>query len=93
MTPTDDTPDWVDPTPVETWDPWGEPGGSDDQRGLNRTLGEWLEGVVPPDAQLHFFNAGREFAAGVQTTLEYHRRGGADGPDDATETPVRIEIE
>ena len=47
-----------------------------------RTLGEWLESLVPAEAQLHFLNAGREFAAGVQVTLDHHtgrRPSGADG--------------
>lgn len=57
----------------------------------NRTLGEWLESVIPPEAQVHFINAGREFAAGVQTTVDHHlgRRRGEEGPGG----PVRIEIE
>jgi hypothetical protein len=78
---------------TESWDPWddgdGAPAGAGD--GLNRTLGEWLEAVVPPEAQLHFYNAGREFAAGVQTTFEHHLRRG-DDDDDGPEA-VRIEIE
>ena len=46
----------------------------------------------PPGAQIHFFNAGREFAAGLQTTLERHlNRGGED--DDGGAQALRIEIE
>jgi hypothetical protein len=52
---------WDDPPPAaaQPFDP-------------NRTLGEWLEGLIPPEAQTHFLNAGREFAAGVQVTIEHH---------------------
>ena len=77
--------------PLPPPDDWGE---LDDHeaRGLNRTLGEWLEAVVPPEAQVHFINAGREFAAGVQTTIDFHR--GRAAPDMAGgDRPVRIEIE
>ncbi len=55
-----------------------------------RTLGDWLEAVIPPEAQLHFYNAGREFAAGVQSTIEHH--AGAH-PQAESRGPVRIEIE
>ncbi|MFN2465952.1 MAG: hypothetical protein ABR598_06775 [Candidatus Dormibacteria bacterium] len=76
------------------WDPWddgdGEVTGAGE--GLNRTLGEWLEAVVPPEAQIHFFNAGREFAAGIQTTLEHHMRH-ADDDDGDEARAFRIEIE
>ena len=100
--------EWVDTTPAQSWDPWsepgdiapdpaaswGDPGPGDDERGLNRTLGEWLEAVVPPEAQVHFFNAGREFAAGVQATLDHHTGGRSDDLDGAGGgQPVRIEIE
>lgn len=47
-----------------------------------RTLGEWLEGIIPVEAQGHFLNAGKEFAAGVQVTLDHHtgrRRQHGDG--------------
>jgi hypothetical protein len=80
-------------TPSTGWDPWDQtieapPG---DQFDPNRTLGDWLEAVIPPEAQVHFIRAGQEFAAGVQTTVEHHlgRREGDSGPDGAT----RIEIE
>ncbi len=63
------------------------PAGFDAQR----TLGEWLEGLVPPEAQLHFLNAGREFAAGLQVTLDHHLGRHAEAP--ATNRPIRIEIE
>ena len=97
--------EWVNPAPAESWDPWEEPpepqqplpdpwgeAGPGD-RGLDRTLGEWLEAVVPPEAQLHFYNAGREFAAGIQATVEHHMKGAAGGPEDDGTQPVRIEIE
>ena len=80
----------------DTWDPWGgsdggPPDRTDPDFDAQRTLGEWLEGVIPPDAQVHFINAGREFAQGVQVTVDHHtgkrRPGGADGG------PSRIEIE
>ena len=85
--------EWVDyEAETSSWDPWDEGEASDDDRGLNRTLGEWLEAVVPPEAQIHFFNAGREFAAGIQTTVEHHlHRGGED--DDGGAQALRIEIE
>ena len=80
-------------TPSAGWDPWdqtieGPPGDGFDP---NRTLGDWLEAVIPPEAQVHFIRAGQEFAAGVQTTVDHHlgRREGDAGPDGAT----RIEIE
>ena len=99
--------EWVDTTPAASWDPWAEPvdtpadpapwGDAEagaDARGLDRTLGQWLEAVVPPEAQLHFFNAGREFAAGVQATLDHHLGGGVTDPDgQGGGQPVRIEIE
>ena len=75
------------------WDPWDQtieapPGDAFDP---NRTLGDWLEAVIPAEAQVHFIRAGQEFAAGVQTTVDHHlgRREGDSGPDGAT----RIEIE
>ena len=85
--------DWVDYNAESTsWDPWEDGGGDDQARGLNRTLGEWLEAVVPPEAQIHFFNAGREFAAGIQTTLDHHLR--RDNEDDGGGAQAqRIEIE
>ena len=94
--PTDVDPEWVDSTPVDSWDPWGDddPPYTGEEGGLNRTLGQWLEGLVPPDAQVHFFNAGREFAAGIQSTIEYHSSARGVGPDgDDSSQPVRIEIE
>ena len=68
----------------------GEPGAPafDPQR----TLGEWFQDVIPPDAQAHFANAGREFALGVQTTVEHHR-GKVRGADEGSSGPSRIEIE
>jgi hypothetical protein len=83
--------------PARQWDPWdpnrdtetdGRGGDFDPQR----TLGEWLEAVIPPEAQVHFIRAGQEFAAGVQTTVEHHLgrgSGAAPGRDGAS----RIEIE
>ncbi len=91
--------DWPDyRAQTTTWDPWDEGAGAAGAgaagaggEGLNRTLGEWLEAVVPPEAQLHFFNAGREFAAGLQTTFDYHLRRGDE--DDEGAQALRIEIE
>jgi hypothetical protein len=81
-------------TPSAGWDPWdqtieGPLGG--DAFDPNRTLGDWLEAVIPAEAQVHFIRAGQEFAAGVQTTVDHHlgRREPGDGTDGAT----RIEIE
>jgi hypothetical protein len=87
--------EWVDyGAQTTSWDPWDEGGEVDDAeaRGLNRTLGEWLEAVVPPEAQIHFFNAGREFAAGIQTTVEHHLHRG-DEDDSGGAQALRIEIE
>ncbi|MFY9616068.1 MAG: hypothetical protein WAT58_11780, partial [Candidatus Dormiibacterota bacterium] len=81
----------------DTWDPWseedGEPGRTDPDFDAQRTLGEWLEGVIPADAQMHFINAGREFAQGVQVTVDHHtgKRHGPTG--DHPGGPSRIEIE
>lgn len=57
----------------------------------SRTLGEWLQELVPPEAQVHFLNAGREFASGVQVTLDHHLGRGTT-PESGTGT-MRIEIE
>jgi hypothetical protein len=80
-------------TPSTGWDPWDQTIEAPDGDGFdpNRTLGEWLEAVIPPEAQVHFIRAGQEFAAGVQTTVDHHlgHREGDSGPDGAT----RIEIE
>lgn len=77
---------------TDSWDPWDEGGEDGPGEGVNRTLGEWLEAVVPPEAQLHFFNAGKEFAAGIQTTLDYHLH--RDGDDDGEGAgALRIDIE
>lgn len=79
----------------DTWDPWepgDEAGRSDPDFDAQRTLGEWLEGVIPPDAQVHFINAGREFAQGVQVTVDHHT-GRRRGSDDGGGGPSRIEIE
>jgi hypothetical protein len=83
-------------TPAMAWDPREEIGGtaadgasagSDPQR----TLGDWLEAVIPPEAQVHFIRAGQEFAAGIQTTVDHHlgKGSGAAASDGAS----RIEIE
>jgi hypothetical protein len=74
-------PDSSDVSPGSAFDP-------------QRTLGEWLEGLIPPNAQTHFINAGREFASGMQLTVDHHLqrftgRRGEPGPAG----PVRIEIE
>jgi hypothetical protein len=89
----EDSAEWADPTPAEAWDPWGDADAGAEARGLNRTLGEWLEAVVPPEAQVHFLTAATEFAAGVQTTLEHHLGGGTTGEDDDGTRAVRIEIQ
>jgi hypothetical protein len=82
--------DWVDyDAPSASWDPWQEDGGAGNQR----TLGEWLEGLVPPEAQLHFFNAGREFAAGIQVTLDHHLHARPGDAVDGEAGSTRIEIE
>ncbi len=80
---------------MRDWEPREEPrgteadnaGGSDRQR----TLGDWLEAVIPPEAQVHFIRAGQEFAAGIQTTVDHHlgKGSGAATSDGAS----RIEIE
>lgn len=84
-------------TPSARWDPWDETIGtkSDGQSpdfDPQRTLGEWLEAVIPPEAQVHFLRAGQEFAAGVQTTVDHHL-GRGSGADGARPGPSRIEIE
>jgi hypothetical protein len=84
-------------SPAARWDPWGESTGTEgDGHGPDfdpqRTLGEWLEAVIPPEAQVHFIRAGQEFAAGVQTTVDHHLGRGA-GADGARPGPSRIEIE
>jgi hypothetical protein len=56
-----------------------------------RTLGQWLESLIPPSAQVHFLNAGREFATGVQLTVDHHLGRPKDEPD--TRGPVHIEID
>jgi hypothetical protein len=81
--------------PSSGWDPWdktieGPPGG-DDGFDPNRTLGDWLEAVIPAEAQVHFIRAGQEFAAGVQTTVDHHL--GHREPGDGTDGATRIEIE
>jgi hypothetical protein len=72
-------------------DPLGDGEGWDAETAFDadRTLGEWLEDIIPPDAQAHFINAGREFAAGVQITVDHHL--GRDR--EARHRPTRIEIE
>jgi hypothetical protein len=55
----------------------------------NRTLGEWLNSLVPPEAQVHFLNAGREFALGVQVTLDHH--SGRVQPERPRSTHIDIE--
>ena len=84
---------------TDSWDPWqADPvpsGRTDPDFDAQRTLGEWLEGVIPADAQVHFVNAGREFAQGVQVTVDHHtgkRRQGRDGQPQPP-GPSRIEIE
>jgi hypothetical protein len=84
-------------TPSARWNPWDETIGTeaDGQSpdfDSQRTLGEWLEAVIPPEAQGHFIRAGQEFAAGVQTTVDHHLGRGA-GADGARPGPSRIEIE
>jgi hypothetical protein len=96
--PTDSKPAFPDfDEPAARWDPWGEAAGPGaDGQGPDfdpqRTLGDWLEAVIPPEAQVHFIRAGQEFAAGVQTTVDHHLGRGADA-DGARPGPSRIEIE
>jgi hypothetical protein len=84
-------------TAAAGWDPWDESIGTEaDGRSPDfdpqRTLGDWLEAVIPPEAQVHFIRAGQEFAAGVQTTVDHHLGRGA-GADGRRPGPSRIEIE
>jgi hypothetical protein len=84
---------WPDYTAeTDSWDPWDEDGGDGPAGGTNRTLGQWLEAVVPPEAQLHFLAAAQEFAAGVQTTLDHHLHPEDQG-DDGGAGALRIDIE
>ena len=56
---------------------------------LGTRLNSAVKDVIPPEAQAHFATAGREFAAGVQATVEHHLgrgRGERQGP-------TRIEID
>jgi hypothetical protein len=57
-----------------------------------RTLGDWLEAVIPPEAQVHFIRAGKEFAAGIQTTVDHHLGRGSGAPA-GRDGASRIEIE
>jgi hypothetical protein len=80
-----------------TWDPWDPNADAPtDGRGAafdpQRTLGEWFEAVIPPEAQVHFIRAGQEFAAGVQTTVEHHL-GRGSGTASGRDRASRIEIE
>lgn len=84
-------------TPARRGDPWDQTTGTEADglsSGLDRerTLGDWLEAVIPADAQVHFIRAGQEFAAGVQTTVDHHlgRGSGASARGDGAS---RIEIE
>jgi hypothetical protein len=65
------------------------PGGDFDPQ---RTLGDWLEAVIPPEAQVHFIRAGKEFAAGIQTTVDHHLGRGSGAPA-GRDGASRIEIE
>jgi hypothetical protein len=82
--------------PSASGDPWeqagAEPDGHSGAFDPQRTLGDWLEAVIPPEAQVHFIRAGQEFAAGIQTTVEHHlgRGSGAATPGHGAS---RIEIE
>jgi hypothetical protein len=83
---------------AEAWDPWeADPtptGRPDPDFDAQRTLGEWLEGVIPPDAQVHFVNAGREFAQGVQVTVDHHTgKRRPSSPEQTPPGPSRIEID
>ena len=75
------------PPPEARWDAEASPA-----HDPNRTLGDWLEAVIPPEAQLHFINAGREFALGVQTTFDHHL-GRHAAPPESGGAGRRIEIE
>jgi hypothetical protein len=82
-------------TPSTGWDPWDQtiegPPGDEQAFDPNRTLGDWLEAVIPAEAQVHFIRAGQEFAAGVQTTVDHHL--GRREPDGGADGATRIEIE
>jgi len=56
-----------------------------------RTFGQWLESLIPPNAQAHFINAGREFATGVQLTVDHHLGRFRSEPE--THGPIHIEID
>ena len=70
---------------------WPEAGGDGGRGGGERTFGAWLEGLIPPEAQVHFANAGRELVAGIEVTLDHHL--GRRPESRADRGPVRIEIE
>jgi hypothetical protein len=77
------------PPSVEDDRRWREGAAQSTGFDANRSLAEWLEEVIPPEAQAHFAAAGKEFAAGVQATVEHHlgrSRSERQGP-------TRIEIE
>jgi hypothetical protein len=50
----------------------------------------WLEALIPPEAQVHFANAGRELLTGIEITVDHHlgRR-----PTPPERRAVRIEID
>jgi len=92
----EERPTFPDPdTPATSWDPWDQtiegPPGDEARFDPNRTLGDWLEAVIPAEAQVHFIRAGQEFAAGVQTTVDHHL--GRREAGDAIGGTTRIEIE
>jgi hypothetical protein len=84
---------WPDHTAeTDSWDAWDDGDRDAPRESANRTLAEWLDAVVPPDAQLHFLAAAQEFAAGVQTTIDHHLHPEDQG-DDGGAGALRIDIE
>lgn len=96
--PEPEAPAWDDAAPP-SWedDPaeWGERSSEwgDPLRGDSaRTLGDWLEAIIPPEAQVHFLQAGQEFLTGVALTVDHHANRGRRS-DPGGSRAVRIEID
>ncbi len=65
-----------------------------------RLMGTSLSDIVPPQAQLHLFNAQRELLLAIAVTLEHNtaragggRRGSGAKSKRASRTPSRVELE
>jgi hypothetical protein len=57
-------------------------------------LGQTVNDIVPPEAQVHLFNAQRELLLAIKATAEFHLRNQEEREERARRRrPIRVELE